>query len=245
MMSHVRSIYLISVVWIAANGCAIHNIKYIPVVKFSVDPTKQAQTVRGRIDQASKILNQAELPHNTVRERFNLRSQGLKLLSSQIGSEDYVVIGEIYGGGNGYSTLATLETEMCKKASRKGGDVVLIYDSGVQEQAYSYTTPASATTNVSGWASGSANYVYGQATGTTTYTPSKTYSGIWRFPYMKGVVFKYWPGYGALRAKAISLDDSHFERVIEEIAALENEKLTFDDARLQVEQIVDHSVSKR
>lgn len=213
------------------SGCALHNVGYNAFVKNKIEPVDHATVVHGVVDESKRLTEQAQLPHNTPRQRYELEREAGKLLRAQLGSQDYLVIGEVYGGGNAYSTLETLKAVFAKKAATRGGDVILIFSSGVEERPFVYSTPGHARTNVYGSAYSYGNYASGQATAYTTYTPGQTYAGVMRFPRANGLVLKYVPGI-ELKREAISLlADPDLERVLRELDALRaDDSITLEEA---------------
>lgn len=213
---------------LCASGCTLHNVKYNAFCKNQIAPTERATMVHGSIDEAKAILEQGQLPHNTVRERFELERQAGRALCTQLGSPDYIVIGEVYGGGNARASIGTLEEAFCKRAAREGADVVMIFNSGVEERPFTYSTPGYAHTNVYSSACRSGNYAYGNATAYTTYTPGQTYSGVLRLPHANGLLFKHVPGIEEKRNGLARLDDAALERALAELERMRTDKnLTF------------------
>lgn len=214
----------------AISGCAMHSVKFVPATSIKVPPTEQATAIHGSIEEARRLWEQAQLPHNTIRDRFELELQAGSALRSQLGSEDYSLIGEVYGGGNAYSNLETLKAAFCKKAAAVGGDVVLIFGTGVENRPFVYSTPGYSTTSMqySGYDYGT--YQSGTATAYTTYTPGQVYSGVMRFPYANGLVFKYVPGAQRRRSQMAALSDTQLEGVLNELKSLyNNESITWDE----------------
>lgn len=221
-------------------GCAVHRVKYKDYIKNRIEPASHATFKYGRIDDYKSLNEQARLPHYTIRERFELSSRAAQALRSQLGDEDYVLIGEVYGGGNARANLDSLINAMCKKAAKKGGDVVLVFNSGVRERPFSFTTPGYSTTRVSGSAYSYGNYTYGNATAYSTHTPGTTYSGVLRLPYASGLVFKHCPGVGRLRQRGTNLDDAKFQRVSEFLGQITGDgDVTMRDAHSQWERLLD------
>lgn len=213
-----------------APGCSRHNVKYSAYRKNAIAPTASAIAVHGRIDEAKELIEQSRLPHNTVRQSYELERRAWQSVYAQLGSPDYLVIGEVYGGGSARASLATLEAAFCKRAAREGGDVVLIFDAGIEQRPFSYTTPGYAQTNVYATAYQTGNYLHGHATGYTTYTPGQTYSGVLNLPHASGLVFKHVPGIDVKRARMAALDDAALERTLANLVRWGMDKsLTFEE----------------
>lgn len=198
---------------VSQSGCAGHSVRFSPILRCKIPPTDHATAISGNIDEAKALWEKAALPHNGIRQKYELYIQGCKTLYDQLGSDDYLLIGEVFGGGNAWSNHATLVNAFCRKAARKGGDVVLIFRRGMTHQPYSYTTPGYSTTNVNVSAHGYGNYATGYGTSNTTYFPGQTYSGVYHKPNANGFVFKHLPGAAARREAMMSLNDNALARL--------------------------------
>ena len=107
----------------------------------------------------------------------------------------------------------------------------MIFNAGVGELPFTYTTPTYTTTNMNASAYRVGNTVYGRGTAYTTQTPGQTYSGVLCIPHGNGLVFKYVPGIEDRRKQVDKLDDERLASVLPELEALQNDpKLTFDEA---------------
>jgi len=211
---------ILTIISLLLNGCASYEVNYVPIVPIYAEPTRGSVTIDGSIEKAKSYLEQAKLPHNTIRQQFELvRKAGGDLLS-QMGSKDYFLLGEVLGSGNAYSNLDILRAKLCETASIKGGDVVMIYSCGIQEQPYTYTSPGYATTNISGYAYSSGNYAWGNARGTTTYIPPRTYFGTHQYPYASGLVLRHVPGIEKRRDAIGALDDTKLSGLVTRTNAL-------------------------
>lgn len=230
---------LMSSVVLSLSGCALHNVKYNAFSKNRIEAIDYATAVDGSFEEAKGLFEQAQLPHNTPRQRYAVQLRALQTLTSQLGSDDYVLIGEVYGGGNAYANFETLKRAFCKKAARKGGDVVMMFNYGIQERPFVYTTPGYSTTNVYGSAYSYGNYAYGSATARTTYTPGQTYAGVLRFPHGNGLVFKHVPGAQSRRRDLTALSDERLEHALQELEKLgNNKKMTFEEALERSDEII-------
>ncbi len=69
-------------------GCAGHNVKYVPFIKQKIAPSERAMPMSGTFDQAKELFEQAQLPHNTPRQKYELILEGLGKLTGQLGSPD-------------------------------------------------------------------------------------------------------------------------------------------------------------
>jgi len=221
-------------------GCAGHTVKYVSFVKLRIAPTDHAVSMSGSFDEAKACFDKAQLPHNTPRQQYELQLEGLRMLTTQLGSHDYVLIGEVFGGGNAWANQETLTQELCKKAARNGGDVVMVFRQATIEQPYVYTTPGYSTTNANVSAYGYGNYATAHGTSHTTYTPGHTYAGVMYKPQANGFVFKLVPGVDAARLKLMSADD---ESLAKALAALDdlskNSKLSWDEVLSRRRAIVE------
>lgn len=171
--------------------------------------------------------------------------EGFGKLTAQLGSPDYVLIGEVFGGGNAWANQETLAQAFCKKAARKGGDVVMIFRRATVEQSYAYTTPGHSTTNANVSAYGYGNYAAAYGTSHTTYTPGQTYAGVMYKPQANGLVFKHVPRVDGERRKLLSADD---ESLAKAIAALEelgdNTKLSWEEARSRRRSLIQAAIGQ-
>ena len=214
-------------------GCSSYEIKFNPLVKYKIPPVDHATAVEGQIDEAKALEARAALPHNTVRERFELQRQAGQSLMAALGSQDYILIGEVYGGGDAKTNLATLTEALCQKAAGKGGDAVLIYASGIEDQPFVYSTPGYSTTYVYGPAYRSHRYARGGSTAYTTYTPGQTYSGVLHLPRANGLVFRYVPGVEQRREAMAALSEAELEHAMQVLDALA------DDESLTLQEVLD------
>ena len=222
-----------------SQGCASHRVKYEPFVKSRIPATERAVSVPGSFDEAKALFEKAKLPHNSPRQKYELALEGMDKLTDQLGSDDYVLIGEVFGGGNARANQGTLAKALCRKAARKGGDVVMIVKRTTVEQAYSYTTPGFSTTNASARIYG--NYAYG--TSNTTHILGRTYSGIMYKPRANGLVFKHVPGVDAERRHLLLADDESLSTALGAVERLtNNKKLSWEEAMRQWRQIVKNAV---
>ena len=200
-----------------ATGCAYHFVDYEPFTKNRMPDAKYTTGIEGRIDEYVRLIERANLPHRTVRERFDLECEAFDVLAAQLGSPDYILLGEICGVGNAVATQQTLREDLCDEASDDGGDVVLFFESGYREGFYSYTMPGYAHTNLYGSAYTSGGYTIGSARGHTTYTPGVTVGGTLQFPYTRGFVFKLVPGISNLRRRMATLNDAALAQLNNEL----------------------------
>jgi len=224
---------------LAIPGCAAHTVKYNAFIKNQFEHVSTATSVNGSIDDARALADQAKLPHNSIRQRYELERKAGCALRSQLGSQDYFLLGEVYGGGNARTNAETLRQALCQKAASKGGDVVLIFREGVEQRQFAYTTPGHAQTNAYGSAYGVGNYAYGSATAYTTYTPGQTYAGTMYFPYGNGLVFRYVPGIEDLRKRTDALDDRQLEQLMGQVEKLwQDEHMTFKEALALWDQLL-------
>ena len=159
--------------------------------------------------------------------------------TDQLGSDDYLLIGEVHGRGSAWSNHTKLVNALCRKAARKGGDVVLIYRRGMTHQPYSFSTPGRSTTNlnVSAYSYGDHATAYG--TSRTTYYPGQTYSGVYHKPNANGFVFKHLPGISDRRKSMMSLDGDALARVVSLQRSLMGErKLSLTDLLERVDRAI-------
>lgn len=226
-------------------GCAGHSVRYQPFIKQQIPPTEHAVAISGSSDEARPYFEKAQLAHNTPRQTYELMLEGLERLTGQLGSPDYVLIGEVFGGGNAWANQQTLAEALCEKAARKGGDVVMILSQATVEQPFVYTTPGYSTTNASATAYGYGNYATAYGTSQTTYTPSRTYAGVMYKPQANGLVFKHVPGLGADRKRLLQADDESLAKAMAALQALGNDtRLSWQVARRRWRQIVQEATEQ-
>lgn len=226
-------------------GCAGHSVRYQPFVKQRIPPTEHAVAMSGSFDEAKAYFEKGQLPHNTARQKYELVLEGLGRLTGQLGSPDYALIGEVFGGGNAWANQQTLTEAFCRKAARNGGDVVMIFRQATIEQPYVYTTPGYSTTNASATAYGYGNYATAYGTSHTTYTPSQTYSGVMYKPQANGLVFKHIPGVDKDRRRLLNADDESLGKALTALEALAGEtKLSWGEARARWLEIVQEATEQ-
>lgn len=230
---------------IMLSGCTGHYLKYEPYIQCRFSPVSHAILVSGSIDEAKPLFEKAQLPHNGPRGKYELQLDALSKLTAQLGSPDYVVIGEIFGGGNAWANQTTLGNAMCDKAARQGGDVVMVFHRDTFVQPYQYTVPGSSTTNATVSAYGNRNYATAYGTSYTTYTPSQTYSGVFYKPVANALVFKHVPGIDVERRAIKELADDQLARVMQETEVIcKDKKLTWEEARDHAKQLRNTATDK-
>ena len=218
--------------YLLTTGCARHRVKYVPFAKWSIEPTAGATAIDGDVDAALALLQQAPLPHNSLRSRVQLQWDGLRALTSQLGSDDYILLGEVTGGGNAKANHATLAQAFCEKAAENGGDVVLIYRRETVEQPWTHSTPGYSYTTGTATAYGNRNYAHAYGTSQTTYSHGQVYSGVVHKPRASGLVLKHVPGAEKERQALLQLGDEELARIMPELEALAlDPNLTFTQAR--------------
>src|SRR5207249_1412858 len=127
-------------------GCA-HQVRFKPVGKIQFSPVDHAMTVVGEKWEESKAhYAQAQLPHHSFRERYVLECQATKMLRAPLGSDDYIMIGEITGGGNARSSHNSLRQAICESAAKNCGNAVLMLNEGISEQPYTVVMPGRSMT---------------------------------------------------------------------------------------------------
>jgi len=212
-------------------GCGHARVNYTPFLKVKLSPTDNVTLLDGKLEDVPDIFKKSSLPHLTAREKYNLAMEGVRKLTAQLGSDNYIMIGEVIGKGNAYANVEYVKAKVSKKAQSKGGHVVMIYNSGVVPENHTYTTLGYSTTNVYGSVYGGPGYATGYATGTTTYTPPQTHTETFYFPFVQGLVFRYVPGSIESRKDVEALSDTSFEKYMDFANdMLQNPEITYDDA---------------
>jgi hypothetical protein len=234
-------------VWIALlsglPGCA-HDVRFNAFVKTQVEPVQSASAVPGSVEEAKALFDQAKLPHINTRNRYEIERRANQALRAQLGSQDYVLLGEVYGRGDARTNLETLKVALSEKAAAKGGNAVLLFQQGVEERQYAYSTPGYARTNVYGSAQRIGNYAYGRATANTTYTPGQTFAGTMYFPHANGLVFRHVAGVEQRRIRGDGLKDAELERVLNGLDALwQDEKLSLAQVLERWDELLDDAGS--
>jgi len=229
-----------------SSGCASHRIKYTPAVRADITPRETATAVDGSLGRFVGLLQESQLPHQTPKGKYALILEATRELTSQLGSNEYSIIGEIIGSGYAGSTHGTLRKAMTKRAAKEGGDVLLVYNSSTESRPWAITTPGYTTTHVQGSSYGNlngsahriGNSVYADATyrgsyggtATTTHIPGQTFYGTMHLPHAAGIVLRHSPDTG-FREAMMSLPDADFERIYAEfVATLGNPRATTKEA---------------
>jgi hypothetical protein len=211
-------------------GCSAHDVKYTALIRNKMQPTPRATIVYGSIDESQRLMEQAALPHHPLRHRRNLERQAGQRLTDQLGSPDYLIIGEIHARGSDDSTPESLAAAVARRAAKAGGDVVLVYQSGVEDRPYVHTTPGHAHTTV--WSTGHRHgpYRHRRSYAYTTYSPGYTYAGVEHYPFLRGLVFKYAPGVEQIREATYRLDDARLEQVMGQLEILAgDDSISFEE----------------
>ena len=221
-------------------GCAGHSVKFAPILRCKISPTNHATAINGTIDEARALWAKAKLPHVGIREKYDISYRALDTLNEQLGSDEYILIGEVYGGGNARANQATLTEALCRRAAKKGGDVVLVFRRGTTEQQYHYTTPSSSTTSFNASAYDYGDYATVDGTSYTTYYPGQTYSGVFYKPYANGLVLKHDPGVADRRNAIMRLSDSALARLysLQETLAQER-RITLQDFLARIDEAIE------
>lgn len=221
-----------SILLLSMTGCIYgprYDVNYTAFCRNRIAPSIRATYVHGSVEEAMKLFEQAQLPHNSPRNRFDLERKAGRLLLERLGSQEYLAIGEVYGGGNAHASLAGLLEVMCKRAALEGGNVILVFNSGIRQRPFSFTTPGYAHTTTYGSAYRSGNYVYGRTNAHTTYTPGQTVSGVHHLPYANAMVFRHVPGIERKRVRLAQLDDDSLKIAMDELSgALGDSALALD-----------------
>lgn len=225
-----------------SSGCAGHSVKFAPYIKWKVPPTEHAVPVTGSIEQWRQLSEKAALPHNTPRDRYLLGLKAFETLTDQLGSTDYVLIGEVFGGGNAWATHATLTSALCKKGARHGGNVVMIFNRQTVEQPYAYSTPGYSTTTSNAYAYGYGNYATAHGTSRTTHLPGRTYVGTMYKPQANAFVFRHVSGAGEHRRSLLNANDDAVATAVSQLETLfANRKLTWDEGRRRSRDIIERA----
>jgi len=210
-------------------GCA-HQVQFQPLGAIEFSAVDHANAVLGEKWEESKALyEQAQLPHHSFREKYDLECQAGKLLRTPLGSEDYIMIGQINGGGTARASIDSLRQAMCERAAEKGGHAVLILNEGISEQPYTVVMPGQSTTHAyaNAYAVGRSAYAYG--TSHTTHSPGYAVSGVMYKPYAGGLVFRHVPGLAQLRARMSALSDDKLKPIDSWVKGRVNDKRTFEN----------------
>lgn len=225
-------------------GCQ-YSVKYTPIVRAQIEPRPMATSVDGSFEEAKKLLDQAELPHNSVRARWELQRKATTLIRDQLGSDDYLIIGQVFGEGDDTTTAESVKQEMCKRAAQEGGDVVFVIETGAQSMPFAYSTPSYSTTHVSGSAYGYGNYAYGTATARTTHSPGTTFDGVVYYPHASGFVLRHLPGMAAREAAIAALPDAGLGWAVTEIERLiQDRSITFEACLRQIDHVIKEAGSR-
>ncbi len=220
------------------SGCSRHNVEYEAFIRNEISPTEYAASIQGRFDEARALFDQAQLPHNSIRQKCELRCAALEKLTDQMGSKDYILIGVAYGEGSSKATIGTLKAALCEEAAEHGGDVVMFFKIGVRKQPFVYSTPGYTTTNVYGSSYCYGGYIYGNTTGYTTYRPGQTVSGVLHLPHASGLVFKFVRGAAERRKALLQLDDSALARLMPELEELNSDSLAFEESLKRMDDLI-------
>lgn len=227
--------------FLGSTGCS-YSIKYTQIIKNRIEPVAIATSIVGSFDEAKALFDQAELPHNSVRERWKLHLRATQMLRTQLGSDEYEVIGHVFGEGDDSTTLKSVKLKLCERAAREGGDVVLVIQSGLESMPFAFSMPGTATTNVQGSAYVYGNYAHGSASAHTTYSPGATIGGTLYFPFAGGFVFKHVPGTVAREVAMTNLPDSGLAWAIGQTEKLAMDRsITFEECLRRVDRVIEEA----
>jgi hypothetical protein len=235
----IRSHSVLVLLALVSSACS--TIRYTPLSSVQIPAVDHATLMHGVPGESQSISEKLALPHNSPREKFMLSRAFLHEFTSQIGSDDYSLIGTIAASGSAYNTMSGLEQSAIARAAKEGGDVVLVIDSGVTLRPWSYTAPGYSTTtsqaSASGVLIGNTAYASGSGTSQTTYTPPQTYSGVHQLPHANALVFKYVPGRGARDKAIMDLDDEQLAALLGRVDEITHSSgITFSEAQRTIDE---------
>lgn len=208
-------------------GCQRHNVSFQGVFRNSMSRRTEATYIHGTIKDALEGLNRSQLPHLSNRQKAQLAIEAYKLLTDQIGSPDYILIGGIAGAGGKRTNESSLALAMCKKAAKEGGDLIMIFGEDVEDFAY---THAFSTT-----------HVFGSLFGARGFSSGSSFSGVMHLPTARGLVFRYVRGVRVLDERLLTLSDEEIGKVVAKVReALQDRHLTIDDTMDMYGDLVAH-----
>jgi hypothetical protein len=164
------------------SGCAIHNVKFTEVIDYPPLTDQQSARVvytrKNMADGVGVMFRKAFMPHLDLAEKNSAACDALIWFCNEadIGSYDYKLVGELYGGGNAYTNWGTMERHLSERAAKEGGDLCVIYNQG----AGTVTLPGYSSTTVSRHGRGS----WGA---TTFYSPPRNV----QVPIVNALVLRY------------------------------------------------------
>lgn len=218
---------LMVVVALLSVGCQRHNVSYEAVFRNSMSRRTEATYIHGTIKDALEGLNRSQLPHLSNKQKAQLAIEAYKLLTDQIGSPDYILIGGIAGAGGKRTNESSLALAMCKKAAKEGGDLIMIFGEDVEDLAY---THAFSTT-----------HVFGSLFGARGFSSGSSFSGVMHLPTARGLVFRYVRGVRVLDERLLTLSDEEIGKVVTKVReALQDRHLTIDDTMDMYGDLVAH-----
>ncbi|MFO0840018.1 MAG: hypothetical protein U1D55_16040 [Phycisphaerae bacterium] len=208
-----------------------YSIEYRPIIANSFVPRSRAAMVEGSIEAARAIAERSRMPNSLARDRFELERRAELVLGEQLGGPDYVLIGEVAGGGDDQLSLAALKSALARRAADEGGDVVLVYDSGLREDSDS-AARAPAAPSRGARPTADRRGTRGISPTETAWPTAQAAAGPQpgRMPYAAGMVFRLTPGYDARRARMESLSDMALESLLTRLDQLwQSPELSYEE----------------
>jgi hypothetical protein len=202
---------------IGLTGCGPQNIRFTKQIAWEIPPCPSATVIHGNIDESIEILRRAELPHNTGREKFNLRKEAWNKLYAQVGSRKYLAIGAIEGWLGGVDAMPALESQMCSEAARHGGDVVMILGQGTSETPYTMVLPGNSNTYGSASAYQIGNTAYASGSSYTSNSPGMAFSGVSTTQHANGIVLRMVPNLETLVDRLERLPDAQLGPAMQQL----------------------------
>jgi len=191
-------------VWLAS--CT--SVQYTGFESIEYSPRQKAVMVQDPIgQQVLELGTQMNLPHLTSRERCEKQIELYALLTRQLGSPDYVMIGSVGASGADGQSSGNTYVAMLERVAKEGGDVVLLIESGVKQWTTVHQTPGRATTTAYGAAVVADDVVVGAARSETEFTPSTRYTRSHSSAWGSGIVLRHVPGRGKFRQSLLELSD--------------------------------------
>jgi hypothetical protein len=190
-----------------------------------------------------QLTQKLSLPHLSDSEKAEVAEEIRHTLTRQLGNDDYCVVGEMTARGTAKLSLDDLKQKMAKKAAARGGDIILVYNEGIEERPFVYTVPGSSTTTYNGSANayrcGNSVYATGQGTAYTTYTPPQTYSGVLHLPYAQAIALAYCPGFDEYSQRINRLMPDEMAQFAVRRSTMDLKHLSFVERNAKLKAVLD------
>lgn len=115
----------------------------------------------------------------------------------------------------------------------------MLLEEGISEQPYTVVIPGQSRTTSYANAYAVGRSAYGYGTSYTTHSPGYAVSGVSRLPHAGGLVFRFVPGFGELRARMDRLPDDLLKPIVEKWKNAAGDERPFIAVKAELEMLIE------